>query len=265
MSRIILVLFLPLLLLSACGGSNESWENEKVAEVGTRITADDVKANWKIESAPGDEQRIQLKILKNDGQPINDFEITHEKLLHLIIVSKDLSYFNHIHPEYKGNGLFEITNNFPAGGQYKLIADFEPSDGNSMTKTAWVDVEGSEKASVPVVVDDDLVKSVDGNRVVLTMDSAEANKELTLKFSITDEKTNQPITDLEPYLGAIGHVVVLSEDGERYLHVHAVEGQGSGPEALFETEFPKSGVYKIWLQFQRDNQVFTVPYVIKVD
>lgn len=264
MSRILLVLFLPLLLLSACGGSNESWENEKVAEVSTRIVADDVMANWKIESAAGDEQRIQLKILKNDGQPIDDFEITHEKLLHLIIVSKDLSYFNHIHPEYKRNGLFEITNEFPDGGQYKLIADFKPSDGDSMTKMAWVDVEGSEKASVPVVVDDDFVKTVDGNRVALTMDSVEANKELTLKFTLTDEATNQPITDLEPYLGAIGHVVVLSEDGERYLHVHAVEGQGSGPEALFETEFPKSGVYKIWMQFQRDNQVFTVPYVIKV-
>lgn len=58
--------------------------------------------------------------------------------------------------------------------------------------------------------------------------------------------------------------MVLSEDGERYLHVHALEDQGSGPEDLFETEFPQSGVYKIWAQFQRNGEVLTVPYVIEV-
>lgn len=202
--------------------------------------------------------------MKNNGKPIEKFDINHEKLLHLIIISKDLSYFNHVHPEYKGNGVFEIRNDFPAGGEYKLIADFKPSGGNSMTKMEWVQVKGKQAQPHTVTVVKSLEKTVDGKRVTLSMDSLEANKELTLKFSFSDEKTNQPITDLEPYLGSIGHVVVLSEDGERYLHVHASEGQGSGPEALFETEFPKSGVYKIWGQFQKDNQVFTVSYVVNV-
>ncbi len=264
MSRILLVLFLPLLLLSGCGGSNESWENEKVAEVSTRIAADDVKTLFKVEDELGDKKLIKIKMVKNDGKPIDKFEITHEKLLHLIIISKDLSYFNHVHPEYKGNGLFVISNEFPVGGLYKLIADFKPNEGDSMTKMEWVDFNGKEKSSEPVTVDETLVKTVEDTRVALSMDSIEANKELTLKFTLTEERTNQPVKDLVPYLGAIGHVVVLSEDGERYLHVHAIEGQGSGPDALFKTEFPKSGVYKIWGQFKRNNQVFTVPFVIKV-
>ncbi|EIJ79956.1 hypothetical protein PB1_06322 [Bacillus methanolicus PB1] len=256
--HILFILFLPLLLLSACG-TDQSWENEKVSEVSRPILTDDVKVSWKLEGT-----FIQLKIMNNNGKPIEKFDINHEKLLHLIIISKDLSYFNHVHPEYKGNGMFEIRNDFPAGGEYKLIADFKPSGGNSMTKMEWVQVEGKQAQLHPVTVDQSLEKSVDGKRVTLSMDSLEANKEVTLKFFILDEKTNQPITDLEPYLGSIGHVVVLSDDGERYLHVHALEGQGSGPEALFETEFPKSGVYKIWGQFQKDNQVFTVSYVVNV-
>ena len=245
-------------LLSACG-SNESWEKEKVTEVSHRILAEDVKAEWKVEGS-----LIRLRIENNDGKPVEKFELNHEKLLHLIIVSKDLSYFHHIHPEYKGKGIFEIKNDFPAGGEYKLVADFKPTDGSSMTKTEWVQIEGPVTAVLPVTVDESLEKIVDGKRIKFSMAPLEANKELTLKFHLVDEKTNQPIIDLEPYLGAIGHVVILSEDGERYLHVHATEGQGSGPEALFETEFPKSGVYKIWGQFQKDDQVFTVSYVVNV-
>jgi hypothetical protein len=261
MSKWMLIMVLPLLLLlGACGGeAKDSWENEEVTEASTRLLADDVKVIWKVEGSA-----IKLKIVHNDGKPIEKFEINHEKLLHLIIVSKDLSYFNHIHPEYEGEGLFEINNDFPSGGEYKLIADFKPADGGAMTKMEWVEVEGKQRDSVPLGIDENLEKTVDGKKVTLTMDSLQADKELTLKFTLWDDVTGQPITDLEPYLGSIGHVVVMSEDGERYLHVHAVDGQGSGPEAFFETEFPESGIYKIWGQFQKDGEVFTVSYVVMV-
>ena len=73
--------------------------------------------------------------------------MNHEKLLHLIIVSKDLSYFNHVHPEYKGKGVFEIENEFPAGGEYRMVADFKPTDGNSMSKMEWVMVEGEDHSA----------------------------------------------------------------------------------------------------------------------
>lgn len=258
MSRILFILLLPLLFLTACG-TDTSWEEEQGVEVSDRVLADDVQVEWKM-----DGDVVQLKIVDKSGKPIEKFDINHEKLLHLIIVSKDLSYFNHVHPEYKEGGFFEIKNDFPAGGEYRMVADFKPTDGGSMTKMEWVQVEGEQLNPVPVTVDESLVDTVDGKLVTLMIDSPAAGKELSLKFSLNDEMTNQPITDLEPYLGSIGHVVVLSENGERYLHVHAIEGQGSGPEALFETEFPESGVYKIWGQFQKDGQVFTVSFVVNV-
>lgn len=268
--RVLYVLLLMIILtlpLAACG-TKQSWENEEVTPVGTRILSDDVKAVWTLDdvqtSGSGMKKLIRLEIKKKDGGKIDEFEVNHEKLLHLMVVSKDLSYFNHIHPDYKGNGVFEIANDFPAGGEYRLIADFKPAGGDSMTKMEWVRIEGESAKPIPIVPDTSLDKTFDGKRVKLVMDQPAAGKELTLKFTFADAATSQPITDLQPYLGAIGHVVVLTQDGEQYLHVHAEEGQGTGPDAVFEASFPKSGVYKIWGQFQRDNQVFTASYVVNV-
>lgn len=259
--KIFFTLFLALFLV-ACG-NDSSWEEEEVKEVSSRILSEDVEVKWELEEIQAS-QLIRLQIT-NMGQPIEEFDINHEKLLHLIIASKDLSYFNHIHPEYKGGGVFEIRNDFPAGGEYRVIADFKPADGDSVSKMEWLSVKGDSAKTKAITVDNSLEKLIDGKKVTLSIDpQAEVGKELTLKFTITDETSNQPITNLEPYLGAIGHVVVLSQNGERYLHVHAIEGQGNGPEALFETEFPQSGVYKIWGQFQHEGKVFTVPYVINI-
>ncbi|KIL38407.1 hypothetical protein SD70_26465 [Gordoniibacillus kamchatkensis] len=266
--RIVFLLMIMAVLLTACG-SDPAWENEQVtAAASQRILSDDVKAEWTVTGDPasgaGLNKTIRVEIKKKDGTRINEFDENHEKLLHLMVISKDLSYFNHIHPEYKGGGVFEIAGNFPAGGEYRLIADFKPSGGDSMAKLAWVRIDGESTKPVPVVPDASLEKTFEGNRVKLAAGGLAAGQEVTLKFSIADGKTGQPVTDLQPYLGSIGHVVVLSEDGEQYVHVHADEGQGTGPDALFETSFPKSGTYKIWGQFQRNNQVFTSSFVVKV-
>jgi hypothetical protein len=184
--------------------------------------------------------------------------------MHLIVVSKDLSFFNHIHPEYKGNGVFEVTTRFPAGGDYKLIADIVPTGGSAMSKMDWTHIEGEFAVPEPIRPETDFTKVVDGKEITLSFDQLSANKELNLNFVIKDEKTKTPITDLQPYLGAVGHVVILTEDTEQYLHVHPIDETSSGPIAQFATSFPKSGVYKIWGQFRHNDQVFTVPFVVKV-
>lgn len=255
---------LALLLLSACG-SKSSWENEEVTEVSHRLMDDDVEAKWTIDGNSADgTKRIRVQIAAKDGGTIDDFDVNHEKLLHLMVVSKDLSYFRHIHPEYLGNGVFEIENRFPFGGEYRLIADFKPTDGDAMNKMAWVTVDGKTAKAVPVTPDQRLDRTVDGLRVSLNINPPASGKDVTLRYAITDAETGKSVTDLETYLGAIGHVVVLTEDGERYLHVHAEEGQGTGPDAVFETRFPAPGIYKIWAQFQRNGEVVTVPFVTRI-
>lgn len=223
------------------------------------------KAVWSTENTQaGKETAIRIHLQDETGKPVDKLDIEHEKLLHLIVVSKDLSYFNHIHPEYKGKGEFIITNTFPFGGEYKLIADYVPTGGSKTTQTKWINVEGGTTASVPLANDKGHSKNVDGVEITLENDHPEAGKDFELNFKLNDAKTKEPITDLEQYLGAVGHVVILSEDTESYLHVHPVEEKATGPQAKFITSFPRKGTYKIWGQFQRDGKVFTVPFVVQV-
>jgi hypothetical protein len=265
-SMMLLAVVLGMLLISACGGG-PAWEDEQldIGDISTRILADHVKADWKLSPSPtGEGELIRITFKLPDGSSVNDFELTHEKLLHLIIVSQDLSYFNHIHPEYKCEGVFEAVNDFPAGGKYRVIADFKPAGGDAMTKLAWLDVEGEPADPVPIVLTDPLVAAADGKRVTLKISSLAPDEESVFTFHVEDEASGRPIADLEPYLGAIGHVVILSEDGEQYVHVHAEKDQGSGPDARFEATFPKRGVYKIWAQFRHQGQVFTTSYAVQV-
>jgi hypothetical protein len=166
MSKKIGILFLAAaMLLSACS-KDSSWDEERNVEESNRIITDDVKVDWELEAnqASGRGELIRISVT-NKGEPIEHFEVNHEKLLHLIVVSKDLFYFNHIHPEYKGDGMFEIVNEFPAGGEYRMIADFKPTNGHSMSKMEWVTVEGAAAQPTSVTVDDRLEKTVEGMNV----------------------------------------------------------------------------------------------------
>jgi hypothetical protein len=225
-----------------------------------------VQTEWKVPAdiKPNQDTKMNLFITDKVGKPIENFDINHEKKMHLIVISKDLSFFNHIHPEYKGKGEFEVTTQFPAGGDYKLISDFIPTGGKQKVEMKWMNVSGRTAAPKPLQPESNLTKVVDGKEITLSFDQLKTGMELNMNFTIKDANTKKPITNLQPYLGAIGHVVIMSADAENYLHVHPMEGQGSGPDAKFMTEFSKSGIYKIWGQFQHEGKVFTVPFVVKV-
>jgi hypothetical protein len=212
-----------------------------------------------------EEAVVRIRFTGTDGTPVDHFEETHEKLLHFIAVDQGLTTFAHLHPKYEGNGVFTVAYRFPAGGKFKLFADFTPSGGESQVSGAWVTVEGAQPAREELKPDDRAVKTIGGMTVELSVRGAEAGKDAVLAYRLQDAATGGDVSDLEPYMGAAGHVVVLSQDGERYLHVHPEDEQARGPEARFRTSFPSSGLYKAWAQFQRRGQVATVPYTIRVD
>lgn len=229
--------------------------------------SDNLKASFAFSSGSAkanEETEITVHITNKDGSPVNDFEVNHEKLLHLIIVNHDLSYFAHIHPDFKGDGKFTINNAFPAGGKYKMFADFKPVGGSTTTLSEWMDMEGKEGEHAAVTPDSKLVKEVKDKEIELALTSTKAKEDVTLTFDIRDAKTKQGIDNLEPYLGAVGHVVILSEDAGQYLHVHPLDEKATGPKAQFATSFPKSGTYKIWGQFQHRGEVITAPFVVEV-
>lgn len=268
------ILTAALLLGSAligCSSQQEATKDNHHAGSQTRDqfgNTTDLQPIWQLPvEQPKVQQDTQVKfqLLNPDGNPLTEYDIVHEKRLHLIVVSEDLNYFNHLHPDMQEAGLFTQTLNLPRGGRYKLIADVTPTGRGASSYGQWIDVSGSKLALKPIQLDTDLTKTVDGQQVTLQFDRApRAGQETMMTFHFTDADTHQPTTDLEPYLGAIGHVVALSADAEQYLHVHPMEEKGSGPDAMFHIEFPKSGLYKIWGQFQRKGEVLIAPFVITV-
>lgn len=265
-------------LLSACGNANKN-EHHSQPHTGEHIghhgghdtdqqmASNRLKATFSFASGSvkaNENQELTIQITDKDDKPVQDFQINHEKLLHLIIVSEDLSSFNHIHPEYKGNGQFTIHTSFPSGGDYKLFLDFTPKGGVSTTLSERVTVEGKPSTPAAIVADFTLVKEVDGKEIELSLSSTKSSQEVMLTFNIIDAQTRKGISNLEPYLGAVGHVVILSAHMEQYIHVHPLEEKTTGPKAEFVTTFPKSGTYKIWGQFQHQGKVFIVPFVVDI-
>jgi hypothetical protein len=269
MKRLTLVLLIiALVILTACSKKTNHDGMDHGSHAGMESpTKDSTSAVWKLSTEkpkPNTDTTMTIQIQDNKGKPIDKFDINHEKKMHLIVVSKDLSFFNHIHPEYKGKGEFDVTTQFPDSGDYKLFADYVPAGNSATSQSKWVSVEGTAPVPTEIVPETNFVKTVNDIVVTLSFDHLMADMELNLKFNMVDAKTKKPVIDLQPYLGAVGHVVIISADAEQYIHVHPTDEKAKGPDAKFMTKFPKSGVYKIWGQFQRNGKTFIVPFVVNV-
>lgn len=275
---LVLVLIFIIMHISGRGFMNHSMHNgmsgmdhtgghTEMAPVADKSRAESVKAIFKLTNdnpQPNQDTTITVNIQDSNGNPIDNFDDNHEKQMHMIIVSKDLSFFNHIHPEYQGKGVFTVTTQFPTGGEFEIISDFSPTTIGAMSKSQWLKVQGTAPTAKPIKPDASLKNIVDGKEITLSFNHLMANMELNLNFNMKDAQTKTPITNLQPYLGAVGHVVILNQEGGEYLHVHPVDEKSTGPDAKFMATFPHSGVYKIWGQFQENGKVFTVPFVVKI-
>lgn len=278
MKATLLLLVCVMLLLTACGSSSKTTidMSDSSGMAGMTMSApashphtSDAIAHFSVASPnylPKENSQITILIQNKWNRPIEKFDVMHEKLMHLIVVSQDLSYFEHLHPSYAGGGRFDARTTFPAGGYYQLFADFWPTDLGETVQSHWVTINGKEPKAVKLLPDKSLTKQVGDREVTLAFDHLMAGMPLDMIFTFKRKDTKAPITDLQPYLGSAGHVVAISEDGKEFVHVHPTETKAtSGPTAAFSIQFPKKGTYKIWAEFQQNNEVFTVPYVIQVN
>jgi hypothetical protein len=197
------------------------------------------------------------------GAPVDRFMDVHERLFHLFIVSRDLNYFAHEHPALV-DGRFDLTIDLPPGA-YMLIADFLPAGGTpQMVQQAIVTGrEPTAFAPPPILKADSPDTVVDGVRVRLASSLA-AGREGTLTFNVSDAETGAPIRDLQPYLGASGHLLIVNPILTEAFHAHPGLPATAGPDVTFAQLLPSAGLYKVWLQVQRGGRVITVPLVVEV-
>jgi len=205
------------------------------------------------------------------GKRIPGFATVHERLLHLFIVSRDLEYFAHVHPEPDRNRGFHVAHQAPPG-EYMVIADFLPEGGTpQMVHRAIVTPRyaGPLFATPPALTPDLTAgsrrarKTIEDLQVSIEAGDLIAGRRSSLKFTLSDS-AGEPVTDLEPFLGAPGHVLIVRSDLEESIHAHPEERTTRGPVVTVEPLLPSPGTYKLWAQFQRHGKVVTVPFVFVV-
>lgn len=218
--------------------------------------------------SPNQPINLVIDIQDATGKPINKFDIFQEKIMHLIVVRDDLQFFDHIHPEYKENGRFEVTANFPESGNYTLFSDYKPAGNKENVSLMNITIPGT----VPLPKNLEKftkTKTISDTKVNLNISekNIKVGQAVTLNFDLKDQK-NQPIKDLQPYLGEKGHLVIVKSSSpltaSDYIHAHAMKDATDG-KVEFHTQFPKPGTYKMWMQFNRNGQIKTADFWVNVE
>ena len=220
------------------------------------------------------------KIKGNESAPV-PLELVHEKKMHLILVSDDLSWFDHIHPEYTASGSYDIKvlakgenftsgrghneTRFDAGGKYWAFTDYKPTGGLNQVNKTELNVAGAPAKTV-AYTQTKLTTSVDG--FTLKMEAGhdgagfKSGSQQHIPVTITKGgKLVDPAT-FENYLGEKAHLVMVEMASKEFVHTHP---SADGGKLDIHTTFAKPGTYRGWLQFQTDGKVHTADFVLKVE
>jgi hypothetical protein len=205
-----------------------------VAEDGLRVVVHDP------ELRRGRAETLRFRIVGDGGETVRDFDVEHEKRMHLILARRDLTGFQHLHPEQAPDGSWSASVRLDDAGSYRLFADFS-HDGENQTLATDLRVDGdAELRALPAP--QLAAKSDGGYDVRLDPGNARPGEEADLRFTIT--RDGVPVLT-EPYLGAGGHLVALREGDLAFLHVHAADDS-----VRFAATFPTEGRYRLFLQFK---------------
>lgn len=199
----------------------------------------------------------------NTGRRVENFEIVHERLFHMFIVSEDLNFFLHEHPRFAPDYSFRFKTRFPKPGMYRVLCDFYPKGGTPQLLTRALLIPKSPALPLPLVA------------ATLNPDLTE-KQSLNIAVELVTEPTVpiagmetlmlcrlRPADGIEQYLGAWGHMLAVSDDLVDVMHSHPFQADG-GPQIQFNVTFQRARTYRVWLQFQRKGVVNTVVFNLPV-
>ncbi len=223
--------------------------------------------------APGQSAKISYQIKNDQGAILKNFATVHEKIMHLIVVRKDLQEFQHLHPDYnQATGEFSVHITFPSDGPYLIFPDFTPA--KSADNPQLLPVTLSHDIVLGTVADykpqpvgtTEKSKTFDGYQVVLTPQSLTVTSGNSVSFDFDIKKDGELVTNLEKYLDALGHTVVLREGDLQFIHAHATQKLTNTQtgKVNFEITFPQAGNYKLFSQFQHEGKIITSDFVVNV-
>jgi hypothetical protein len=209
--------------------------------------------------APG-RQLLTFTIVGPDGEPVTAYDEQHKRDLHLIVVRRDLTGFQHVHPALDpSTGEWQVRVDLTPGA-WRVLADFVPAGAEQLVLGTDLLVPGD---FVPEPLGEDrTVAEGDGYDVTIVGSLAGGHDTM---LTATVSRDGAPVADLQPYLGAYGHLVTLRDGDLGYLHVHPDEAALPGPDVAFHTEFPSAGRYRLFLDFRHGGKVHTAAFTVTVE
>jgi hypothetical protein len=214
------------------------------ADRGLRLVIDD----------PAAAGRLAFRIVDERGATVRDFDVEHARRMHLIVVRRDLSGFQHLHPKQTKDGGWTVPLRLDGAGTHRVFADFS-SGGESYTLGTDLQREGrfvarelphpAQTVQTDTGLDVRLDRTPDG-----------------VRFTVFDD--GRRVKDIEPYLGARGHLVALRQGDLAFLHVHPESEASEGSDIRFAVDYPSKGRYRLFLQFKVDGRVHTAAFTREV-
>ncbi|MEU2548234.1 hypothetical protein ABZ618_22815 [Streptomyces roseolus] len=212
--------------------------------------------------AAGPRRPVGFRVTGPDGRPVTDFVAEHEKELHFIAVRRDTAGFQHVHPIRDEKGGWSTELDLEAG-DWRFFADIHPA-GHDGALTLGIDVAvAGAYAPRPLP---EATRTARTGAYTVTLDGVLVPGEAS-ELTLTVHRDDRPVTDLEPYLAAYGHLVALRVGDLGYLHVHPEGHPGDGvtapgPGISFMAVAPSAGTYRLYLDFQHDGVVRTAEFTV---
>jgi hypothetical protein len=244
-------------------GDHEAVATDADAVRGLAVSDDGVTLALQQAELPRDRAaELRFAIVDGGGRRVRDFEVEHEKRMHLIVVRRDGHGFQHLHPRLGADGIWRTRVTLPDAGAYRVFADFKRG-GTARTLGADLTVDGQAEYE-PLPVPAATARTGDGYEVRLDAGRVRAGNDAELRFSVSRDGET---VHTEPYLGAGGHLVALRQGDLAYLHVHpgGHDAADAHDDAVaFASEFPSAGRYRLYLQFKHEGSVHTAEFTQEV-
>jgi hypothetical protein len=198
--------------------------------------------------------------IKGNESALVPLESMHEHKIHLILVDQTLNHYEHLHPEYQADGSYSTSTTLKNGGNYILFAEYMPSGGDHLVNRFEINVNGSPSGKKPLT-NQNLISKPDGYEVTFTSAGPlQTNIENHILINISKSGKEILSSDLENLMGAKGHLVFISEDGQQFVHSHPEETEVIHTHAMFET----SGIYRGFFQFQTNGIIHLADFTVNV-
>jgi hypothetical protein len=200
--------------------------------------------------------------ITEDGK-IVALDVVHEMKMHLLVMNEELTWFDHVHPKEQADGTYSVSETFPGEGKYLLFTDYKPvGESSGSVKLQEIDVKGTPLNTVKMDTEK-LVSKVDNYTVTLTNgNDLKTERGQVLKFTVEKDGKKLEEKDIEQYLAASAHIVMVAKETKDFLHIHPMSDKNFPIYA--ETQIKKAGLYRMWVQFKTNGKIHTADFTVNV-